>query len=220
MLDTRLILIEGFPGAGKSTLSANLGTSLRGQGLACRWYLEDDDPHPIDCLDLKLTDLAQKLPPLWRAFTEQASLDPTVTIMESRLWQNTAFFMYMGEYPVGEIIQLHRLVWEELTPLNPVLLYLHQENVEVALSRLYTFRGEKWMESALETTSQYPWFRSRGLNDFAGWVQFFREWQLVADQLYDDWPYSKIKVENPYADWGGAYRQIYRFMQIDQKLRR
>jgi hypothetical protein len=121
MLNTKLILIEGLPGAGKTTATAHLGTLLQQCGLTCRWFLEGDEPHPITCLDLKLRDLPQKLPPLWKTFTEQVQQDPTVTIIESRLWQNTALFMFMSEYPVAEIIQLHQLVWQVLAPLAPRL---------------------------------------------------------------------------------------------------
>ena len=160
-------------------------------------------------------DLPQKLPPLWRAFTEQALQDSTITIIESRLWQNTALFMFMSEYPVAEIIHLHQLVWQVLTPLEPILVYLHQEHTESALRRLNSFRDHKWMNWALETTSQYPWFQSRGLNDFAGWVLFFQEWQPIADQLYRDWPHQKTKIDNPHADWARAYQLLYRFLQIE-----
>jgi thymidylate kinase len=215
MLNTKLILVEGLPGAGKSTTSVHMGTLLQQRGIPCRWYLEDDDPHPIACLDFELKDLTQNLPPLWRTFTEQARQDPTVTVIESRLWQNTALFMYMAEYSVEDILKLHQLVCQELTPLSPILLYLYQDHVEPALRRLYSFRDEEWMERDLQTTSQYQWFQSRGLNDFAGWVQFFQEWQLVAEQLYSDWPYGKTKVENPHHDWALAYQQIYRFLQVE-----
>lgn len=215
MLNTKLILIEGLPGAGKTTTTAHLGAVLQQHGLACRWFLEEDEPHPIACLDFKLSDLPQKLPPLWKTFTEQALRDPTVTIIESRLWQNTALFTLMSEYPMAEIIQLQQLVWQVITPLAPSLVYLYQDHPESALSRLYSFRGEKWVDWALETTGQYRWFGSRSLNDFAGWVEFFQEWQLAAEQLYSDWPYHKTKIGNPHDDWPRAYQQIFRFLQIE-----
>jgi thymidylate kinase len=85
MLNTKLILIEGLPGVGKTTASVRLGTYLQQQGIACHWYLETDDPHPIACLDFKLEDQAEKLPPLWKVFVEKALQAPTVTIIESRL---------------------------------------------------------------------------------------------------------------------------------------
>ena len=215
MINTRLILIEGLPGAGKTTTSIQLGTRLKQQGLACQWYLEKDKPHPIACLQFKLKDLAHKLPPLWRDFTTQALQDPTITIIESRLWQNTALFMFMSEYPVSEILQLHQLVWKELTPLDPILVYLQQDDTERALHRLASIRNKNWLQRALETTSKYPWFQARGRHDFAGWVALFQEWQLVAEDLYQDWPFRKTKIPNPHADWEFANQQLYRFLGID-----
>jgi len=63
MLNTKLILIEGLPGAGKSTTTEHLGTFLQQHDIACCWYLEEDDPHPIPCLDFELENLSQKMIP-------------------------------------------------------------------------------------------------------------------------------------------------------------
>lgn len=216
ILNSKLILIEGLPGAGKTTSSIHLGKFLQRGGFACRWYLENDDPHPIDCSNLKLKDLPQKLPPLWSAFKEQALRENFVTVIESRIWQNTALFMLMDEYPVDEILHVHQLVWEELAPLSPVLLYLFQDDIEIALNRLYTIRSKTVIEQDIQTTSQYKWFQSRGLKDLDGWVQFFKEWQVVAEQLYSDWPFRKTKIHDPHDDWNIAYHQMHRFLQIEQ----
>ena len=72
MLNTKLILIEGLLGSGKSTTAEHLGTFLQQQGIDGRWYLEEDDPHPIPCFDLKLANLTQEWIPLWHSFTERA----------------------------------------------------------------------------------------------------------------------------------------------------
>jgi hypothetical protein len=213
MLSTRLILIEGFPGSGKSTTTEHIGTTLQEQGIACRWFLEDDNPHPIDCLDFAIKGLPEKMIPLWSNYVEQAIKEPIVTVIESRLWQNTALFMYMSEWQAKDILQFNRQVSQELVPLSPFLIYLDQEDTETALRRLYTLRGEKWMQEALDMTTSYPWFQSRGLKDFAGWVQFFKEWQGVVTRLYNDWPLRKIKIQNPHDDWGSAYQQIDGFLQ-------
>ena len=168
MLKTKLILIEGLPGAGKSTTAEYLGTYLQQHGVACRWHLEEDDAHPIPCSDVEIKNLSQKMIPMWKAFVENAMLDPTVTIIESRLWQNTSLFMYMSDYPAEDVVEYNKQVWQVLDPLSPVLLYLYQDDTEAALRRNYTFRGEEWVEWALQTTTKYQWFQSRGLDDFAG----------------------------------------------------
>jgi hypothetical protein len=102
---------------------------------------------------------------------------------------------------------------QALAPLAPLLVYLDQEDTEAALRRLYILRGEKWIQDALEMTTAYPWFQSRGLQDFAGWVQFFTEWQQVVTRLFNDWPHRKIQILNPHADWKRAYQQIDAFLK-------
>ena len=142
--NTKLILIEGIPGAGKTTSCEHLGRRLQQQDIACRWYLEEDDPHPIDCSNFKLKDLAKKLPPLWLAFVENTLRENIVTIIESRLWQNTLLFMFMSEYPIDEKVGVHQLVWQKLSPLSPALIYLHQDDIEIALKQIYRLRSKDW----------------------------------------------------------------------------
>ena len=161
---------------------------------------------------MRLKDLAQKLPPQWAAFVEEASVEKIVTIIESRLWQNTALFMFMDGYPTAEIVECHQLVWRELESLAPMLIYLHQDDIEKAMNRLYTQRSKDIIEQDLEVTSHYQWFQKRGIQGIDGWVQFFGEWQEIAERLYCDWPYRKTKISNPHHAWAQAYQQIYRFL--------
>ena len=171
-------------------------------------------PSIVSILNLK--DLVFKLPPLWLSFVEQTLQKNSVTIIESRLWQNTLLFMFMSEYSIDEIDEVHQLVWKELTPLSPTLIYLHQNDIEIATNRLYTLRSKNLIDKDLQTTRQYKWFQSRGLIDFDAWVQFFKEWQIVAEHLYSDWPFRKTKIKNPHDDWEQAYQQMYRFLNFEQ----
>jgi hypothetical protein len=213
-LNTKLILIEGLPGSGKSTSTEHLGTILQQKGITCRSFQEDDDPHPVNCLDYEIKGLTERMVPLWTNFVQHALQEPIVTIIESRLWQNTALFMYMSEVDPEEIVRFSQQVGLALAPLSPRLVYLDQDDTEIALQRMYAGRGEKWMEWALGATTTYPWFTSRGLKDFAGWVLFFKEWQSVVERLYIDWPYPKVKILNPHEDWARAYDQMALFLQV------
>jgi hypothetical protein len=213
MLTTKLILVEGFPGAGKSTTTRHIGSALQQLGIACRWYLEEDDPHPIACLDFEIKGLPEKMIPLWSSFVDHAMQESIVTIIESRLWQNTALFMFMSNWEAEDILQFSQQIGQALAPLSPLLVYLDQEDTEAALNRLYTLRGENWIQGALDSTTSYSWFQSRGLKNFAGWVQFFEEWQRVVERLFADWPYPKLKIRNPHDDWEKAYQQIDDFLK-------
>lgn len=211
--DFKLILVEGFPGTGKSTTTQHIGSFIQRQGITCRWFLEEDDPHPIACLDFKIEGLPENMIPLWTDFVQQAMQEPAVTIIESRLWQNTALFMYMSNWATCDIRRFGLDVAQAIAPLSPILIHLDQEDTETAVRRLYNLRGEKWIQEALAMTATYPWFQSRALKDFAGWVQFFTEWQVVAESLYDDWPHRKLKIKNPHDGWAKAIRTIDSFLE-------
>ena len=217
-MGSRLILIEGLPGAGKSSTAEHIGKYYLRQGISCEWFLEEDEAHPLDFTGLALKDLSKQLIPLWGAVLQNVVNNHTVTIIESRLWQNTSLFMYMAEFPVGEIIELQDRVNRALGPASPILIYLYQADVEEALGRLYELRDDRWMGQEIKKTSRYPWFQSRGKDDFSGWLEFFGEWLNVVDELYSHWPYQKLKVENPHDDWGLAYSKIEVYLRRDDVL--
>jgi thymidylate kinase len=216
LVDTKLVLIEGLPGAGKSTTTSYLCDVLQRNGYDCRRYLEEDKPHPIDCLDFELAGLQGKLLPLWERFVRQAVEEPVITIMESRLWQNTAMYQTMGGHPLDEIIQLNQTVAYALTPLSPYLFYLDQDDTEGALRRLYDLRGTEWMDWAFEETMPYQWFQSRGLKGFSGWVEFFKEWRDLTGRLFNDWPHRKARIMNPHGDWARSYAEMREALGIDE----
>jgi nucleoside-triphosphatase THEP1 len=83
-VSSKLILIKGLSGAGKSRTAVNIGEQLLQRGLSCAWFLDEDEGHPIDCTGFALTDLSKKLIPLWKSFIDRVADDQTITIIESR----------------------------------------------------------------------------------------------------------------------------------------
>jgi len=54
----------------------------------------------------------------------------------------------------------------------------------------------------------------RGLGGLMGWARFFEEWRPVAELLYADWPYAKVRILNPHTDWVRAYGQLAAFLEV------
>ena len=214
MLSTRLILIEGLPGAGKSTATVYLEKTLRDCGWNARGYREQEDPHPLPCLDYPIQGLPGRMIPLWERFVQQAAVSETITIIESRLWQNTALFMYLSECPPESILAFNRQLAQALAPLSPVLIYLDQRDVRGALDRLRALRGEAWTRSTMAEMAAYAWFRSRACSGFDAWVNFFEDWHRLAGRLYRAWPEPKLRLVDAQADYSGAYRKLGTFLQL------
>jgi deoxyadenosine/deoxycytidine kinase len=213
-MDMKLILIEGLPGSGKSTTAEYLAGELQRRGIHSRWFHEMDDDNPIADLPCDVPDYQARMVEEWSRFVEQAQNNDSVTVLESRFWQNTALFMYMGTYSVEEVTLFNDAVASVIQPLSPVLFYMAQKDVEAALRRLDTFRGKDWMEAAIEVTTKERWFQSRGLGGFDGWVKFFSEWTTVADRLYDRLEFRKHRIHDPHQDWKQAYADMRSFLGL------
>ncbi len=108
MLDTKLVFVEGLPGAGKSTTAEYLAMYLQQHGIPCRWFHELDETNPIPDLDVGIDQYPQKMVAAWRNFAKQAVDDGAVTIIESRLWQNSAMFMYMSTFSEQDVHQFNQ----------------------------------------------------------------------------------------------------------------
>jgi thymidylate kinase len=52
MIDTKLILVDGIPGAGKSTTAQFIARQLEKNGIKTKIYNETDNNHPLGRFDI------------------------------------------------------------------------------------------------------------------------------------------------------------------------
>jgi thymidylate kinase len=92
MIDTRLVLIEGPPGSGKSTTAQKLSAAIRNTGKACECFLEWSGDHPIPIGDdlhlgqVIATSITREAGMLqqWQSFEQNRNRVDSVTVMERR----------------------------------------------------------------------------------------------------------------------------------------
>ena len=218
-MKTKLILVEGLPGSGKSTTAQFLWIQLHKQGVPCRWYYEEESPHPVALFDRSsahktatamLPDALAK----WQAFVTTAMHADDISIIESRFWQDTIFPLLLEDLDRSHILAFIQAITEVCRGLEPVLLYLFQADYAHTLRRICTARGPRIERLYITWVEQSVFGQRRGLQGFAGLVRFWEAVKEIAEQLFTALDIPKLAIENSAGQWHDYYRQICAFLGL------
>jgi thymidylate kinase len=231
MRQTRLILIEGIPGSGKSTTARNLCAAIQQSGIGCQYFHEWASNHPISIgpLSQLATVIASSqereahVAHQWAAFVTRMRPQHTVTIIEARFWQTTLQFMYLAGHPAEAVVTSQQRVMSMLSPLQPVFILLAPTAVRQALVRtIHTKSTQRngmdeevtWEQMVCTAVASQFWAKERGLTGREALYQFAEAWSSLAERLYQDIPFPKISVENPHTNWEVTMGHIRTFVGL------
>jgi hypothetical protein len=169
----RLIFVEGFPGAGKSTTAQFLARQLARRGEAARWVYEQEEPHPLvpprppggyrswdTFADVRVAR--------WRAFTTAAAPTAATVIPESALLQLPVAAMLTRNVEPERIAALVRRLAEVVVPLRPALVYLARRDPAAAFRALDERRGVSWLLWHVQASAGSPSRRRAGCQAWTG----------------------------------------------------
>lgn len=230
-MPTKLILVEGPPGSGKSTSAYLLAEKIRRTGCSCTCHLEWDADHPIPIgSDLALGNVIAtsrqreaEMLDHWQRFARERQGKQAVSILESRFWQTSLMLMYVNGHPLDRLFATQRCVVEALLPLDPVLILYTIDDLRAFTTRTLKAKEVEWQKGGFpgtwaghiyEALDGKPWFTARGLSGQDGYLALLGEWAGVCEQLYQQLPFEKIKVNNPHLDWTRSARPVDAFLNL------
>lgn len=221
MIETRLILVEGIPGSGKSTTAKYLHDQLQNTATECLHFDEFSPRHPIMMsLEYQLPEhisspsLRAQTLANWMAFAD--SLQPGETpihIIDSRLWQNTALFSYLGGESLETVMRDNNRIVTRINDWQPSLIYLAQDSVDTLVPDILANRNPVWGTHMISIVERTHWATERGLRGVQACAVLMSEWISLLEQLYSAFPYRKFRLENPQQDWHAAYCDIQAFLE-------
>lgn len=226
---TRLYIVEGLPCSGKSTMARFIADMLAARGRKVRFIDEGTGDHPadyechayVDGQVVPLTDFSPEglkckiydgLPwdteaPLmldrWRQFVREADAD-TVYVFNCVLLQNPMCETMMRFGMTEEQSAAHiRAIVEIIAPMEPVVVYLHNDDVAQTVQRTAQERPG-WLDAVIPYHTKGAYGRSIGAEGFAGYIACLEERQRREERILRTMPVRVITLENAHRDWSAA----------------
>jgi hypothetical protein len=229
-LQTRLVIVEGIMGSGKSTTARWIAARLEAAGLRALAITERIDPHPVrgtdgldhwfqPWLDVTTEGLADRCLAKWRRFVAQAQSAETIYALDGQLFHGdlTNLFL-MGAKPAA-LAKYCETVAEIARPLAPLLIYFYQSDVEHAIRTIAAERGEEWIKYQVDWKLQTPYSRRLGLSGLDGLVALYKDYRALTDELYSRLDLPKLAIDNSQHTWDTYYQQIHARLIGDSQAR-
>jgi len=143
-----LVLVEGFPGSGKSTTAQWLASQWTRQGRRCRWFYEQVPDHPVSRPlgtggDRSWDAWREDRLGHWRAFAADLVAAP-LTILESALLQHSVLSMLRRDVDADTIVDYVQHIADTIRGCSPRLIYLRVPDPEAAYRAILARRGAYW----------------------------------------------------------------------------
>jgi hypothetical protein len=219
--NTRLVMFEGLPGSGKSTNSYFSFMQLEQNDKKVKWIHEVAHPHPI------IPEFDNWVMPLdeYKNFVLKKSVcfvknniheDLDFLLLDSGIFQFHIFNFLLKNTPYYELKNFIDKIINEITPLNPCLIYLYRNNVEDSISFLEKSRNLKSFERIWERDRFQPYYNDKP-EGAEGFKQFLRDYAVIAEQLYETIDCRKHLIDISSHDWMLYEDKILSFLGIERK---
>jgi hypothetical protein len=215
----RLIFVEGFPGAGKSTTAQFLARLLARRGSAARWVYEEETPHPL------VPPRPSRGYPSWETFTDarvarwrafaSAARDYEVTVIpESALLQTPVAAMLMRNADPVAIETLVRRLVESAAPLAPALVYLARRDPDAAFRGIGERRGMAWLLHHVQASAGFAFTRARRLTGLNGLLTYWRAHAELCEAIVDRLDLPKLVIDAGVDSVPERRRRICDFLDV------
>ena len=147
----------------------------------------------------------------WRQFVRETDPD-TVYVFNCVLLQNpmceTMMRFGMSETESAAHI---RAIAEIIAPMNPTVIYLHNDDVAASVRRTSQERPG-WLEAVIDYHCQGAYGQATGAQGFDGYIACLAERQRREERILHRLPLRTVMLDNPQKDWGSAHAQLHHML--------
>ncbi|OMF89196.1 hypothetical protein [Paenibacillus sp. FSL R7-0337] len=161
-----------------------------------------------DVYELPLAQHRKLITARWRQFTESALTGPDTYVFDCCFIQNPVTMGMIRhdaaeEYMISYIQELEAII----KPLNPLLIVIEQDDLELAFRKAVRERPLEWSEGFIQYYTSQGYGLTQGHRGLKGTLEVLKSRSKLEDNIYNLLSLNKIKVNNS-AYALEAYKQV------------
>jgi thymidylate kinase len=216
MRRSKLILLDGISGSGKSTTGQRLYRILHLAGQPVEFFHEFHRPHPLleataETIDGWIEESLRR----WSAFCDRLAGEDRVAIVDGAIFQCGVGELLERDAGDQIILEFIERLQKLIAPLQPVLVHLYQQDIDGAIKRVGETRPKSWRNRVETMFNDTAYGRARTLKGFDLYLDFTRNLRRLADEVFDCWTLDKLAIENSEIPWDDQVARIGRFLEIE-----
>ena len=223
MIKTKLILVDGITGSGKSTTAHFIARQMEKNGIKVKWFYEVEKDHPV--LEIFKNDdesdhdhskrVFQEYPKKWIDFVDKIKDDEYVYIIESYLFQDVLMFPhFMADMDRSLLKEYSHKILEIARCLDPVLIHFYQKDVDRSLRLNWERRGEEWTNDFIIRDHKTLFCKNRNIKGKDCAIRLWQEFSDFTVELFAEYDFRKIEFENSSHDWTIYRKKILDFLDL------
>ncbi|MCR8849400.1 hypothetical protein NQ095_13340 [Rossellomorea sp. SC111] len=162
-----------------------------------------------DVYELNLDTFEEVSYHYWKEFVEKTEFSDEVYIFECCFLQNPfTKFIAMHNAEPKRLENYLKKISSLISPMNPLLIYFYQDNVEQSFHHVYKERSQEWREFFTEYHVNQGYGKANGLKGYLGLVEYLEMRKNQELSILEDLPISRELVENGEGDWEMYYKRI------------
>ena len=233
MLNSKLILIDGLPGLGKSTTASTFASRLKSKHFSVNLWLETETEHPLnvggdlhpagfttgEALFKRYTPetFVEESLERWQEFVHTASASEAINVLDSFPFQNSIRILLQMDARFDFMLAYALRVEALIMPLNPLLIYFNQSDISQAFShvdQITAQRGKEWTDYVIRLVTNCPYAEARNLTGFEGVLTFIKDYKQIIDALLPHSRIPRLVLEHCSGNWDECYMQIAVFLKL------
>ena len=149
----------------------------------------------------------------WLSFSHAAQTNSRIYIFEGALLQNPVCeALIRFDLDFSEIREYVKAVYQTVSILRPVVVYLNRTDVKTCAEQVCRQRGDSWEKKMIGFYTGHTFAKNNGLNGLDGYIACLERRQSVELEILDALPAEKLILTDPFDNWEETKRLIDAFV--------